>query len=62
MTKKQAKFPNEGIVDEYVESISSGRKRACKYLKLGVARYKANRENNLYDFNPADAEFVIQII
>ena len=62
MTKKRTKFQNESIVDEYVESIFSGRKRACKSLKLAIIRYKADRENDLYEFNPADAEFVIQII
>lgn len=62
MTKKRTKFQNESIVDEYVESIFSGRKRACKCLKLAIIRYKEDRENDLYDFNPADAEFVIQII
>lgn len=49
-------------VDEYVESILSGRKIACKYLQKAVVRYTANCANSDYyqDFTAAD--FVINII
>lgn len=47
---------------EYVESIRSGKKIACKELMQGVNRFLKDLENANYDFNPKDAEFVIQVI
>lgn len=47
---------------EYVESIRSGKKIACKELNQGVNRFIKDLQNPNYDFNPKDAEFVIQVI
>lgn len=55
-------FPNEKEVFDYVDSILSGRKRACKRLKQAAQRFKKDLENPAYSFEPKDAEFVIGII
>lgn len=55
-------FPNEKEVFDYVESILSGRKNACKRLKQAAQRFKKDLENPAYSFEPKDAEFVIGII
>lgn len=55
-------FPNEKEVFDYVDSILSGRKRACKRLKQAAERFKKDLENPAYSFEPKDAEFVIGII
>lgn len=47
---------------EYVNSLLEGRKVACKELKQACQRFIDDLENEKYDFNPKDAEFVIQII
>jgi len=47
---------------EYVDSIVSGRKIANKDRILGCKRFLKDLENPDYDFNPKNAEFVIQII
>ena len=56
------RYKNEAVVAEYVDSIMTGRKIACRELKQTCERYLRDRENQGYDFNPADAEFVIRII
>lgn len=50
------------IVEEYVESIASGRKLACKSLKKAVKRFQKDLQNPAYEFRTHDAEFVIKII
>lgn len=47
---------------EYAESIVSGKKNACKEIAESCQRFKKDLESKAYDFNPKDAEFVIQII
>lgn len=47
---------------EYANSIVEGRKIACKEQIQGCKRFLKDLENSKYDFNPKDAEFVIQII
>lgn len=47
---------------EYVNSILERRKIACKELKQACQRFINDLENEEFDFNPKDAEFVIQII
>lgn len=47
---------------EYANSIVEGRKIACKEQIQGCQRFLKDLENPEYDFNPKDAEFVIQII
>jgi len=47
---------------EYVDSIISGKKVACKEIIEACQRFKNNLDNENYDFKPKDAEFVIQII
>ena len=61
--KKAGKqFPNHAVVMEYVNSILDGRKLACRELVQGCQRFVRDLENPAYDFDPADAEFVIRII
>lgn len=47
---------------EYAKSIVSGRKVACVETKQMCQRFLNDLKNPDYDFNPKDAEFVIQII
>lgn len=52
----------QDTVDEYVNSIASGKKLACKYLKKAVNRYQKDLNNPSYDFHTDEADFVIAII
>lgn len=56
------KYRNYDIVMEYAKSIVENRKVACKELIQACKRFLKDLENPAYDFNPKDAEFVIQII
>lgn len=56
------KAKNLNVVMEYANSIVEGRKVACKEQILGCKRFLKDLENPDYEFNPKDAEFVIQII
>ncbi|QOR34435.1 terminase large subunit [Clostridium sp. 'deep sea'] len=56
------KFNNYDVVFEYVNSIIEGRKIGCRELILGCTRFINDLKNPSYDFNPKDAEFVINII
>lgn len=47
---------------DYALKVAGGKKVACKELKQAAVRFLNDLENPLYDFNPSDAEFVIQII
>ena len=53
---------NYKVVKEYVDSIVSGEKPACKEIKQACERFLRDLEDEKYDFNPKDAEFVIKII
>lgn len=53
---------NYDEVMEYANSIVEGRKVACKETIQMCQRFLRDLENPDYDFNPKDAEFVIQII
>ena len=53
---------NYNLIMEYARSITDGRKIACRELKQGCERFLRDLKNPAYDFNPKDAEFVIQII
>jgi len=55
-------YANYDIVMEYVENILNGKKVACKETIQACERFKRDLKNHVYDFNPKDAEFVIQII
>jgi phage terminase large subunit-like protein len=50
------------IVMEYARSIVDGTKVAGKEIVQACQRFLDDLENPLYEFNPKDAEFVIQII
>ena len=60
--KKKAAYPNQAIVQTYVDTVLSGEKPACQELIQACQRYKRDLENPEYDFRPRDAEFVIRII
>ena len=47
---------------EYVESVVGGKKIACKETVQGCERFRRDMGNLNYDFNPKDAEFIIQVI
>lgn len=55
-------YKNYDIVLEYAQSIVEGRKIACKEQIQGCQRFLKDIKNPVYDFNPSDAEFVINII
>lgn len=60
---KPSKRPkNYDVVLEYANSVVEGRKVACKETVQMCQRFLRDLENHDYDFNPKDAEFVIQII
>lgn len=59
---KSEKFKNYLDVMEYAKSIVEGRKKACIELKQACQRFLNDLENPIYEFNPKDAEFVIQVI
>lgn len=54
--------PNWLSVKAYVDSIISGKKIACKMLKLACERFYRDLQNPNYDFEPKNAELVIAII
>ena len=56
------KHKNYDIVIEYAKSIIEGRKIACKETIQMCERFLRDLGNPKWDFNPKDAEFVIQII
>jgi len=56
------KHKNYKVVMEYAKSIVEGKKVACKETVQMCERFLRDLENDEYDFNPKDAEFVIQII
>ena len=56
------KHKNYKAVMEYAKSIVEGRKVACKETIQMCERFLRDLESDKYDFNPKDAEFVIQII
>jgi phage terminase large subunit-like protein len=56
------KHKNKSTVMKYANDIISGKKVACKELIQAAQRFLDDLENKEYDFNPKDAEFVIQII
>ena len=60
--KTRPSHRNRAAVDEYVESILSGRKAACRELIQACERYRRDLGNRDYDFNPTAAELVIGII
>lgn len=53
---------NYDVVMEYAKNIVEGRKIACVDLVLCCKRFLADLNNPIYEFDPKDAEFVIQII
>lgn len=59
---KSKTFKNYDIVFKYAKSIVVGEKVACKELIQGCKRFFKDLDNPKYEFNPTDAEFVIQVI
>lgn len=57
-----SKHKNYKVVLEYANSIISGKKVACKETIQMCHRFLEDMQNQKYDFDPKDAEFVIQII
>ncbi len=56
------KYKNYDIVIEYAKRVIEGRKTACRETIQMCERFFRDLENPKWDFNPKDAEFVIQII
>jgi len=55
-------YKNKTVVMGYTEDVISGNKIACRETIQMCKRFKKDLDNPAYDFNPKDAEFVIQII
>ncbi len=53
---------NYNVVMEYVESVITKKKPACKEIIQTCERFKRSLADPNYDFNPKDAEFVIGVI
>ncbi len=47
---------------EYAEGCITGKIRANKYRKKACQRFMDDLKNDKWDFNPKDADFVINII
>lgn len=62
MSHLNNKFANYSTVMGYADDVISGRKIACRETIQMCERFKRDLQNPLYDFNPKNAEFVIQII
>lgn len=62
LVKKKEKYPNYSEVIEYANNIIERRKIACRYQIKCCERFLNDLKNPEYEFNPKDAEFVIQII
>lgn len=56
------KYKNYDAVIEYAQGVADGKIAANHYRVLACKRFLSDLENPEYDFNPKDAEFVIQII
>ena len=56
------KYRNYDVVMEYAKSIVEGKKVACRETIQMCQRFLKDLGNPAYDFNPKNAEFVIQII
>lgn len=56
------KHKNYGIVLEYAQSIVDKKKVACRETRQMCERFFRDLEDDRYDFDPKNAEFVIQII
>lgn len=55
-------YKNYDTVMEYANTVVEGRKVACAEIIQACERFLRDLKNPAYDFNPKDAEFVIQII
>ncbi len=62
MSRKKTPQKNHDVVMEYANSIVEGRKVACVETIQMCERFLRDLNNEAYDFNPKDAEFVIGII
>ena len=56
------KHKNYDVVIQYAQDVADGKIAANHYRVLACKRFLADLENPEYDFDPKDAEFVIQII
>lgn len=59
---KVLKAPNLSVVNQYVDDVLSGKKIACKMLKLACERFRCDLKNDNYEFNTAVPELAIAII
>lgn len=57
-----AKFKNYDLVMEYANGIVDGTIKANKYRVKGCQRFLNDLQNEVYEFKPKDAEWVINII
>ena len=56
------KCKNGTDVVDYVNSIISGKKKACKPLRAACERFSNDLDNPAWDFRIQDAEFIIRFI
>lgn len=57
---KKGKYQKD--VERYVDSVLSGKRLAGKEVVKACERYRADLQNEAFEFNPKDADFVISII
>lgn len=57
-----SKYENFNTISEYVDRVISGEKPSCKEEIGSCKRFLNDLQNEKYDFNPSNAEFVIKII
>ena len=55
-------YENNRIVMDYAQGVAAGRIAANHYRILGCRRFLADLKNPAWEFQPKDAEFVIQLI
>lgn len=60
--KQIKKYKNWDCVFDYAKKCADGTLNVNRYRRLAALRFLDDYESGTYDFNPKDAEFVIQII
>lgn len=56
------RYENYTAVKKYVDDILSGKKKACRMIKLGCERFLRDMKDSQFELRPHDAEYVIRLI
>lgn len=57
-----AKFPHKQLVENYVDAVLSGKRKAGKEVVLACERYRKDLKNKDYEFRAKDPELLIGIV